>query len=226
MSGNGMMRRRAAEVLLAGGVGLMLSIGWAVAAQLPDSQASYSGEGVMTIADTEIPFRVYHDRGKERRELIMQGTTQVIIKRPDLGVATMLMPQMNMAMEMPIDMSAMSGLSDRAAAFNPEPIGTEMVAGEVATKHRLGGNDPSGGGFDGFVWLSEDRIVLRVDGNAGQGGQGTPLTIELTRLERGPQDAALFELPPGVQTMQMPGGMGGMEGMPAMPGMPEAEEAR
>lgn len=210
----------------------------AVADELPSmTQASYSGSGMMILSDQPpIPFMVNFDRGLERREMTMEGQTQVFITRPDLGVTYMLMIDMGMAMEMPLDAQGMNP-ADQIAAYNPVAVGSDTVLGESVTKYRLQGTDPMGGSFDGFAWISGDGIILRMQGdNNGPEFSGS-MSYELTALQRGPQDGSLFELPPGVQVMQMPGGMGGampggaggggggqMQGMPEGAQMPNLDE--
>ena len=195
-----------------------------IADELPSmTQASYSGSGVMTLSgQPPIPFTVIFDRGLERREMSMQGQSQVFITRPDRGVAYMLMMDMGMAMEMPLDAQGMNS-ADQIAAYNPVAVGSDTVLGESVTRYRLQGTDPMGRSFDGFAWISGDGIILRMQRDASSPQLSGPVGYEMTALQRGPQDSSLFELPPGVQAMPMPPGMGGgnMQNMPDMGNMPQ-----
>ena len=124
-----------------------------VADELPSmTQASYSGSGVMTLAgQPPIPFMVNFDRGLERREMTMEGQTQVFITRPDRGVTYMLMMDMGMAMEMPLDGQGMNP-ADQIAAYNPVAVGSDTVLGDSVTKSRSQRTAPLGRRFCGFAW--------------------------------------------------------------------------
>ena len=220
--------------------------GAAWAAEFPEPSASYSGDGVMTTDMGAVSFRVFADGAIERREMTTDEATHVVIKRPDRGVAYLLVPEDNMAMEIREDVGSMPASAGEMAAFNPTPVGSEAIAGETATKYALSGVDARGAGFDGFAWLTDDGILLKLEGTSRLvAGRGMPMTVELTSLARGPQDPSLFELPAGVAIMRldglkgnagatparrpgadMPRAMPDMESMEGMEGMPDVEALR
>ena len=181
-----------------------------LAAQAPNqSRPSYAADGFIQVNDTAIPFKTFHDQGKDRREQTIEGNQNIMILRPDLGIMYMVLPDANMAMQVPVGKEDMlrAGqlfLRDEGA----EPAGRETVGGEVAIKYTL----PSGAdGMQTSVWVTDDGIPVKMEGFAG--GQRV-LYMELSEIRRGPQDAGLFEVPDGVQLMQMPAGMP----MPGLPG--------
>ncbi|MDP6952763.1 MAG: hypothetical protein QGF53_08380, partial [Alphaproteobacteria bacterium] len=179
----------------------------AYADNVPQPTASYSGEGIMHMGgQPDMPFRVNAAGATERREMVMQGSAQTMIKRPDLGVIYMLMPQMGQAMEMPLDRGGMP--TDNMDAYNPVAVGSESMLGESTTKYRMQGGDANGS-FDGHAWITGDGIMMRMEGQATGDGFAGPVSIVLNSLQRGPQDPSLFELPPGTSVMQMPGGHAG-----------------
>jgi hypothetical protein len=210
---------------------LMITAGAAQGDSVPPPTASYSGAGIMRMGgQPDMPFRVNAAGPLERREMVMQGSAQTMIKRPDLGVIYMLMPQMGQAMEMPLDDSRMPG--DHMDAYNPVAVGGETVLGEDTAKYRMQGGDANGS-FDGHAWITGDGIMMRMEGQASGPDFGGPVSITLNSLQRGPQDPSLFELPPGTSVMQMPGSMPGgggggagghMENMPAGAEMPDMED--
>jgi hypothetical protein len=207
----------------------MIMAGAAQADSVPPPTASYSGDGIMRMqGQPDMPFRVNGAGPLERREMVMQGSAQTMIKRPDLGVIYMLMPEMGQAMEMPLDDSRMPG--DNMDAYNPVALGSESVLGEGTTKYRMQGGDANGS-FDGFAWITGDGIMMRMEGQASGPDFSGPVWIALNSLQRGAQDPSLFELPPGTSVMQMPGGMpsgggggGHMENMPGGAEMPNMED--
>ncbi|MCH8491125.1 MAG: hypothetical protein LAT81_14520, partial [Oceanicaulis sp.] len=79
----------------------------------------------------------------------------------------------------------------------PEPIGSDVVAGEPCDIYRV---DDSDTGEPGDICITDDAIILRVE-------TGTGVVFEAEEFERASQDPSLFEVPEGYQRMQMPGGM-------------------
>ena len=161
---------------------LVLASGPAAADSWPTPAAAYQATRVMDTGGMQMSGRLFHDRGKERWEVEMQGMTQVMILRPDLDKMFMLMPEMNMAMEMPFAFGANIPSPERHAGNEPEVVGQEVIAGEETTKYK----------FEG-----DDGITLRTEGSSAQGS----FAMHLDGLDRGDQPADLFELPAGVQVM-------------------------
>ncbi len=127
----------------------------------------------------------------------MGGMPQVTIMRPDLGKLIMYMPQMNMAMEMALDGNPQTGLPSDSAGPKPVAVGREDVGGESVTKYRTEVDNGTGTPFTVLSWVTDDGIVMRTEGS---GPEGT-FVMYLKALSRGPQDAALFEIPAGAQVM-------------------------
>lgn len=69
----------------------------------------------------------------------------------------------------------------------------------------------------GFMWMSKDNIMVKMDAVAIDKGSKNRFKSELTNIKIGKQDPALFEIPPGYQKMSMPGmDMGNMGNMKDM----------
>lgn len=168
----------------------------ALAGSWPTPSASYQGTRVMNSGGMEMSGRLFHDRGKERWERSMEGMTQVMIMRPDLQKMFMLMPQMNMAMEMPLTHGGNAPTPGQYAGIDPEVMGSEVVAGEQTTKYKVEGNQGSGP-YTVFFWMTEDGITMRTRVSSAEGS----FEIRLEGLERGAQSAGLFEVPAGTQIM-------------------------
>lgn len=167
----------------------------AVAANWIEPNAAYSGTRVMNSGGALMAGPLYHDHGKERWEVSVNGMQQVMIMRPDLQKMIMYMPQMNMAMEMPLN-HGMIPTPELYAGNQPESVGQESLAGESVTKYKVENSDGSGP-FTVFFWTTDDGITLRMEGS-GRDGQ---FEMHLENLVRGTQPAVLFEAPAGVQVM-------------------------
>jgi len=168
----------------------------AQAADWPRPQASFSATRVMASGGMQLSGPLYHDHGKERWERDAQGMQQVMIMRPDLQKAFMLMPQMNMAIEMALGDAPSVPSPETYAQGEPVAVGQESIAGEATTRYRSEGQSARGP-FVMHFWVTADGIVMRMQGESPDGS----LESRLEGLRRGPQDSALFELPPGVQAM-------------------------
>ncbi len=168
----------------------------AAAGSWPTANTAYQGTRVMNSGDVQMSGRLFHDHGKERWEINMEGMTQVMIMRPDLGKMFMLMPQVNMAMEMPLTDGGKIPTPDRYAGTEPEIVGQEVIAGEQTTKYKVEGNEGTGP-YTVFFWMTDDGITMRTQVTSTEGS----FEMRLDGLQRGAQPAALFEVPAGVQVM-------------------------
>ena len=168
----------------------------AAAGSWPEPSAAYQGTRVIKSGDMEMSGRVFHDHGKERFEMSMEGMSQVMILRPDLKKMFMFLPQMNMAMEMPYKDNGNMPTPDRYSETDAEVVGEEVIAGEQTTKYRVEGNE-AGGPYTVFFWITDDGIAMRTEASSAQGS----FEMYLDGLQRGAQPAELFELPSGVQIM-------------------------
>ena len=190
------MMRFSTALLLAAVLLCGLLSGPAAADSWPTPEAAYQATRVMDAGSMQMSGRLYHDRGKERWEVAMQGMAQVMILRPDLEKMFMLMPEMNMAMEMPFVFGANMPAPEGYAGNAPEVVGREVIAGEETTKYKFAGDDGTGP-YTVFYWLTDDGITLRTEGSSPQGS----FAMRLDGLDRGDQPPELFELPAGVQVM-------------------------
>jgi len=84
------------------------------------------------------------------------------------------------------------------------PLGRETVNGVVTTKYRIDHTAADGSQAAGFVWVSAQGVLMRLEGTVARSdaASGTAITMELTHLKPGPQDRRLFELPAGL--LQLP----------------------
>lgn len=175
---------------------LLVLPGPLAAADWPEPKAAYSALRTMTGAGFQMTGRVHHDHGKERFETKQQGNDMVMIRRPDIEKLYMVMPAMNMAMEMALTKGAMMPSADDYRGPEPQVVGRETLDGEETTRFRSE-TQQAQGTYVVDVWVTDDGIALRMEGTGPQGD----FRMVLSELRRGPQDPALFEPPPGVQVM-------------------------
>ena len=175
---------------------LLLLPGAAQAADFPKLTASYSADQVIETSQGNIVSRVYHDGGKQRTEMQLQGMQQISIVRPDQQRILMVVPQMGMAMELPFNNELTARNPEyRIRDYPTEVVGQETMQGEQVTKYRV--TDPNGD--VGYAWVTEDGIFLRMEGGDAQ----EQVVIQRSNLQRGPQDPAIFEAPEGMPVTKM-----------------------
>lgn len=181
----------------------LLLAGPALAAKLPAPKADYAAVQTLVVNNGKSEARLAHSQGKERREATVDGLANLLLLRPDKGKAWVVQPESGLAMELaPLDPEI--GIHPAAlATLDAEPAGKEKVAGLDTVKYRVQDVYPDGGGFDGFVWATDDGIYARVEGTATDGGEPVSVRMELRDVKRGRQDPALFDLPAGVRLMDM-----------------------
>lgn len=154
------------------------------------------------LADGEqMPMDMRHHDGKMRIETSFQNQDAVVLLDRDSADATVLVdsPQMRVAMILP---ASEADFAPDAPENLPEPIGSDIVAGEPCDIYRL--NDPVTGD-QGDMCMTSDAIVLRMESDG-------ETVFEADALERADQDPSLFEVPTGYRVMRMPGGGGPIPG--------------
>lgn len=162
--------------------------------------AAYSATRTLRAGGMEMAGPLHYDDGKERFEVSMEGSRQIMIRREDRQRFYMVMPEMGMAMEMAIDGAEGMPSARDYADQQPESLGRETLDGEAVTKYRVEAGE-GGERYTMFVWVTDDGIPLRMEGASAEGS----FEMVLSDLERGPQPAELFELPAGIQVMAVPG---------------------
>jgi hypothetical protein len=90
-------------------------------------------------------------------------------------------------------------------------IGPETLNGVQTTKSKIIMTGPKGEKMGGFMWMTKENIMVKMDAIAIEKNQKMRFKTELTNLKIGKQDASLFEIPPGYSKAGMPS-MGSLMG--------------
>ena len=203
------LRSAAAAALLA--ASLAVPMGAAIAQQgaaprpaqapagelLGDARVPFSADRTLTVDGRTFSGRVYHTPGRQRHEQMLEGIQQVVILRADRAQGWLVVPSLKSYVEF-VFPRAVAELSD--PALRGTPLGQETVNGVRTTKYRVEHTARDGTTADGYLWVSAEGIVMRLDGEVrgkGNGGKPTPFSLELSNVRVGAQDAGLFDLPPG-----------------------------
>jgi hypothetical protein len=182
---------------------------------LGDARVPFSADRTLTVDGRTFSGRLYHTPGRQRHEQMLEGMQQVVILRADRAQGWLVVPSLKSYVEF-VFPRAVAELSD--PSLRGSPVGQETVNGVRTTKYRVEHSARDGTTADGYLWVSAEGIVMRLNGEVrgkGNGGKPTPFALELANVRLGAQDAGLFDLPPGY--MKLPANalqplLGGMAG--------------
>ncbi len=176
---------------------LVVSPAVARAALLGDASIAYSAERTVTVNGRSYTGMVFHVPGRERHEQEIQGIPEVIILDAAAKQAFLIVPMLKsyIAFGFP---GVMAELDD--PSLRRRPVGRETINGVRTTKYRIDHVSADGSRAEGYAWLSAPGVLMRIDGTITRKNGGKPLSIrmELGNLAVGPQNPALFQVPPGL----------------------------
>ncbi len=186
----------------------------ALADKLPLPKASYSADVTFESKGKQTTGHINVDGPKERREIKnTAGQSVIAIIRRDKGRVYNLKPQRHLAIALRVAAAEAAGDIgvpgvdiDALYGADATPQGAETVAGLQTTKYGIEIKEPAGDlTVDATVWCTDDGIIVRVVGKTSLDAEYSPARMELKNINKGPQDAALFEVPPGMSVLSTDG---------------------
>lgn len=171
--------------------------GAARAALFGDASIAYSAERTVTVNGKSYSGMVFHVPGHERHEQTIQGVAEVVVLDAAAKQGFLIVPMLKTYVTFAFP-KVMAELDD--PALRRDPVGRETVNGVRTTKYRIDHLAADGSRAQGYAWLSAQGVLMRIDGTVTRGGSGrvTAIRMELANLAPGPQDPALFQVPPGL----------------------------
>jgi hypothetical protein len=168
---------------------------------LGDAPVPFSAERIVVVDGHSYRGMLFHIPGRERHEQEIQGIAEVIILDAAAKQGFLLLPDLHSYV--PFVFPKLMAELDRRS-LDGSPLGQETINGIRTTKYRVERTAADGSRAQGFAWLSAQGVLMRLDGTVTRpGGRATAIRLELANLAMGPQDPALFELPPGL--IKLPG---------------------
>jgi hypothetical protein len=182
---------------------LALAPGTATAAMLGDAAVSYSAERTVVVNGHSYTGMVFHTPGHDRHEQEIQGIPEVILLDAAAKQGILLLPGLNSYLPFAFP-RLMAELDD--PTWRRVPKGDEVVNGVRTTKYRVDHTAEDGSHAQGWIWLSAQGVLMRLDGVVRRAGAsaGTSIRMELAGLRLGRQDPQLFQIPPGL--IKLPSG--------------------
>ncbi len=163
-------------------------------AEISQQNLEFSADVVTQSQGHEIQSRTYISKDKIRNETM----GQIMIIRKDLNVMWIVMPDQGMYIENPIDLNAVARTSQTMPGETERvPMGKETIDGRVTDKFKIT-YDAGRGPVTMFQWIGDRQIPVKMEAEDGS------WSVNYKNIQFGPQSAALFEIPEGIQKMQMP----------------------
>jgi len=176
----------------------------AAEATVQEPKVEYSADAYMETAEMVMQGPVHIAPGKERREYVMDGTKMVTIVRRDKQLIWSLMPDDEMYTEMRMTESK-SPTDLGGYSIEQTAIGPETVNGVATNKKKIVMTSSDGTKLGGFMWVTDEGIVVKMDAIAVDKKSKERVKSELKNLRIGRQEASLFEIPAGYTRMDMTG---------------------
>jgi hypothetical protein len=200
-----MVLRNVSEFVVVLAISSLFGAGAVQASSLPTPTVEYSADRVIESESGTFSGKVFATKDKERTESSMKGMQTITILRRDKHIGWMLMPMHHMYNQMDLGKAQQQSGATPSDQVDIQNVGTETVEGHTTTKYKMLMKDGDAGGF---IWITEQGIAIKMDMLSKSGKKKTRMTITLTNLQIGPQDAQLFELPSGYSAMPSMGNMG------------------
>ena len=164
----------------------------ASAATLGEAKTGFSADRVLVLDGKTYQGKLWTMPGMERHEQNLNGIPAVFVLRGDTPIGDLVLPKLHTIVEFLLPPELHLFADPR---LTRKPVGHETVNGIATTKYAVDETIPEGHG-DGFLWLSDNGIPMKLDGsftrNSGRTGH---LHWELTHVKLGPQPGSLFEPP-------------------------------
>lgn len=153
--------------------------------------------GAMTQPQT---WKIWHQKGLERRDTTLAGSHQIHIFRPDLNKLWVINADTNAATEMPIQVDQLSAFWNQLTQVDPAargvaPAGSEKVNGVATTLYRIQNTDKKGNPFTISYWHTPEGLNARIRYEGSRDGQAMTMNMEYADLKFGTQPDSLFAQP-------------------------------
>jgi len=155
--------------------------------------------------ETAVTTKMWREGGKMRMEGAFEGKSMVYLVDADKQLAYMYFPAENTAME--IDLSnaqetageSPSEQSESVIKYNPVTLGTETLDGKSCSVIEYSAETEK---VKMWVWI-EYGLPIRTETTTEKGTS----VVELRNIDFGSISDSMFELPAGVQIMEVPFGL-------------------
>ncbi len=165
----------------------------ASAEELPPPKATYTADGVFQIGGDRVVFKLYHQEGKERHEMSIDGLFQITLLRPDLDKGYIIQPAAKSVVELPLDEVSFLPVWRTPGERIIELLGPAKEGGEATTKYRVFSNELAERQLDVVMWVTDDGITMRLEGEVEFEGELESILYIGRDVTRQPLDPEIFD---------------------------------
>jgi hypothetical protein len=161
---------------------------------LGEAKVGFSADRTLIVDGKTYQGKMWTMPGAERHEQNLNGIPAAFVLHADTPIADLVLPELHTVVEFLLPPELHLFADPR---LTRKPVGHETVSGIATTKFAIDETVPEGHG-EGFLWLSDSGIPMRLDGIFTRtSGRVAHLHWELHNVKLGPQPIALFETPHG-----------------------------
>jgi len=177
-----------------------LHAGPAAAEILGDARVPFSADRALVVDGNSVPGKVFHTPGHQRHEVTLLGMRQSVILDARTASGSFILPFLKSYV--PFTFAPVAQEMD-VAKVRKTRVGQETVNGIPTTQYKIGERAKDGTDVSGYAWISPDGIVMRLEGTVitPRSSKPTDFRMELSNVQRGPQDPGLFVLPEGLNPL-------------------------
>jgi hypothetical protein len=169
------------------------------AATLLDAPISFSATRTVTIDGKVYTGAEFHEPGRERDEQKLGAMDMAFILDGQSSQGFLVVPSIKTFVSFPFP-PLLSALVD--AEVEKTPVGDETVDHVPTTKYRVEKTISDGSHGEGFVWVSQRGVLMRLDGVVtSPNGHKTKIAMRLADVKEGPQKPELFAPPVGMNEL-------------------------
>jgi hypothetical protein len=175
-----------------------LAAGAELALDLLDAKVSYTATYQATDGKGEYGGRVWHQFGRERRDVEIKGGTQAVLLRRDMDDAYLINAtgKWYVAVNFQAALSLVGGLD--GMKVSRKSMGADMVEGQSATRYHIIASREDGRQFVGDIWVLASGVPVKVEGSESEpGGKITDVELVQFNIKVGPVAPEQMEVPTG-----------------------------
>jgi len=166
------------------------------AAMLGDASVPFRAERTVTVDGRTYSGVLYHIPGHQRHEQVMFGMQEVFLLDTKSATGFLVLPGVHTYVEFPFP-PLMAELDSPDLVRTPQ--GEETISGVPTTKYRIDHRAQDGSRATGHLWVSRSGMLMKLDVlvTRAHGGKPMAIAMQLSHVEPGKVDPALFALPAG-----------------------------
>jgi hypothetical protein len=176
-------------------------------ANLLQLRVEYAATSLIETDGPTTPGRLWRTPSALRYDGPQFGHASTVIARLDRNLGWLVMPESRLAFE--TDLSVLDvpiDVLNGGGSMRQTREGRERVNGLDTIRIRVERNTGSGSHFAGYVWATDEGVIARLAGKGESRGRRGRTLMNFRDVQIGALDPGLFEVPRGVQIIQVKGG--------------------